>query len=129
MEFDIIIVDDNDVDLMLLNRVVDKVFPNHTIKPYLSGLSALDEIFENSSLKNRIIVLLDINMPEYSGWDFLEMIEGKILEKQVKICIVTSSVNISDKKRAQNFKNVIALLEKPITLKDLENLKNTLQWD
>jgi CheY-like chemotaxis protein len=127
MEFEIIIVDDKDIDLMLLNRIVKKVFPHHTAKEYLSGTTALEHIYEDPSMRKLILVLLDINMPEFSGWEFLDVLANNPIDKQVKVCIVTSSVNISDKRKAEKYPNIIGFLEKPITVGDLENLKKEIE--
>lgn len=98
MNFDILIIDDKDIDMMLLSRVVKKVFKEHQPVEFTSGITALEEIHNSNSLKDKVIVLLDINMPEFSGWDFLEMLSKNPPKRTVHVCIVTSSVNISDKK-------------------------------
>lgn len=122
MEFDILIVDDKDIDLMLLSRVVKKVFKDYKPLEFMSGIEALKAINEDSSLKQTVIVLLDINMPDFSGWDFLEMLNKSKPTRTVHVCIVTSSVNMSDKKLAQNYPQVFDFLEKPVSLTSMENL-------
>ncbi|UJP64529.1 response regulator [Mongoliitalea daihaiensis] len=122
MNFDILIVDDRDIDLMLLSRIVKKVFKDYQPWEYMSGIDALKEIHESTQLKDTILVLLDINMPSFSGWDFLEMLNENLPARTVHVCIVTSSVNISDKKLAEKYPQVFNFLEKPVTLQDMEQL-------
>jgi len=122
MNFDILIIDDKDIDMMLLSRVVKKVFKEYQPVEFTSGITALEEIHNSNSLKNKVIVLLDINMPEFSGWDFLEMLSKNPPKRTVHVCIVTSSVNISDKKLAEKYPQVFDFLEKPVSLVNLEHL-------
>lgn len=122
MNFDILIIDDKDIDMMLLSRVVKKVFKEYQPVEFTSGITALEEIHNSNSLKDKVIVLLDINMPEFSGWDFLEMLSKNPPKRTVHVCIVTSSVNISDKKLAEKYPQVFDFLEKPVSLVNLEHL-------
>ena len=122
MNFDILIIDDKDIDMMLLSRVVKKVFKEYQPVEFTSGITGLEEIHNSNSLKDKVIVLLDINMPEFSGWDFLEMLSKNPPKRTVHVCIVTSSVNISDKKLAEKYPQVFDFLEKPVSLVNLEHL-------
>jgi CheY-like chemotaxis protein len=63
-------------------------------------------------------------MPLISGWGFLELFEAinPLLEKQIDVIILTSSVNPADKERASNYKCVKGFFNKPFTeamLKDI----------
>src|SRR5690606_23364726 len=63
------------------------------------------------------IILLDLNMPVVDGWDFLDdfaKFKGN-LSKEVKIFIVTSSVDEKDKLRSQLFPFVKGFISKPLT--------------
>jgi CheY-like chemotaxis protein len=63
------------------------------------------------------IILLDLNMPIMSGWEFLERFEelDEIIKKQVKIYILSSSVDPRDKERAGKNKDVEDYIVKPLT--------------
>ncbi|MGY6522929.1 MAG: response regulator [Mongoliitalea sp.] len=122
MNFDILIIDDKDIDMMLLSRVVKKAFKDYNPLEFMSGIKALEEIHSSTSMKDKVIVLLDINMPDFSGWDFLEMLSKNPPTRSVHVCIVTSSVNISDKKLAEKYPQVFDFIEKPVSLANLQNL-------
>ena len=65
------------------------------------------------------VLLLDINMPAWSGWDFLdnfEKLDDKI-KQQIKIYILSSSIDANDKQRARENKNVVDYIEKPLSEK------------
>lgn len=63
------------------------------------------------------IILLDLNMPEFDGWDFLDQFATihAALEKLPAIYIVTSSVDEKDKMRAQTYSYVKGFISKPLT--------------
>ena len=70
------------------------------------------------------VILLDIYMPFFDGWSFLEEY-SKIkdqLAKNIKICIISSSSDIQDVTRANSFSEVSIYLQKPISLEDLQQV-------
>jgi response regulator RpfG family c-di-GMP phosphodiesterase len=74
---------------------------------------------EYADTTNPTVLLLDINMPMWSGWDFLdnfEKLDDKI-KKQFKIYLLSSSIDVNDKHRARENKNVLDYIEKPLSEK------------
>jgi len=68
-------------------------------------------------------------MPIWSGWDFLdnfEMLDEKI-KRQIKIYIISSSIDTSDKQRARENKNVVDYIEKPLSEKMVSSMLEQ-QW-
>jgi CheY-like chemotaxis protein len=68
------------------------------------------------------LILLDLNMPVWSGWDFLEAIEDIHFEKPLLIYILTSSISEEDKRKAQQYSLGKQYLVKPITREQLEDV-------
>jgi len=74
---------------------------------------------EYADTTNPTVLLLDINMPMWSGWDFLdnfEKLDDKIKE-QFKVYLLSSSIDVNDKDRARENKNVMDYIEKPLSEK------------
>lgn len=71
------------------------------------------------------VLFLDINMPVWSGWDFLDNFEklDEKIKKQFKIYMLSSSIDPNDKKRAMDNKNVIDYIEKPISIEIISRIK------
>ncbi|WP_268035867.1 response regulator [Algoriphagus sp. PAP.12] len=78
-----------------------------------------EEIFKHISKPNegKSVILLDLSMPVYSGWHFLN--KFKELDSKYKnsfnIYIMSSSIDPTDQKRVEEFEEVMGFLPKPIT--------------
>ena len=68
------------------------------------------------------LILLDINMPELSGWDFLDLYKMKnhIDGNSARIFMVTTSIDPKDKERAASYKEITEFMSKPVTLEVLK---------
>ncbi|MDL5048944.1 response regulator [Oscillatoria amoena NRMC-F 0135] len=72
------------------------------------------------------IVLLDINMPTMTGWEFLDEYDhlDASVKNSLKVYILSSSVDERDKERAAQNKNVVDYLIKPLTADVVGKLLN-----
>jgi CheY-like chemotaxis protein len=75
------------------------------------ALQHLDEVAEN---REKILVLLDLNMPGMNGWEFLENCRSKPYAEKLHVVVVTSSSFTDDKQRSGNFDQVKAYYSKPL---------------
>src|SRR5215210_5931827 len=98
-----IIVDNDPVNNLLCTLTIKDVADEIEIKTFNFPVTAFEYLAtEYLNTKNFTVLLLDINMPFWSGWDFLdnfEMLEDEI-KRQIKIYIISSSIDTSDKHRA-----------------------------
>ena len=69
---------------------------------------------DSQSLPDYIFV--DLYMPMFDGWDFLNRFESmyKSFKKNIKVYIVTSSINPSDIDRSKHYPFVTTFISKPI---------------
>lgn len=118
----VLIVDDDPVILMIHRLKVKKSGLDAEPMEFLNGKPALDYLLEHRSQGHNFLVLLDINMPEMNGWEFLEALKENQICTKVDVAIVTSSVNHEDKAKAQNYERVFSYLTKPLKASDLESL-------
>jgi CheY-like chemotaxis protein len=58
-------------------------------------------------------MLLDINMPHYSGWELLE--KHAPLNKSIPIVMLTTSLDPRDQSRAKENKLLLGFYTKPLT--------------
>lgn len=121
-----LLVDDDSICNALSEMLLKKKFREYSeIAAFTSpvdGLAFFKQVLADESY-NKVLVLLDINMPVMTGWEFLEDY-AKLPESNVHvdIFILTSSVSDSDKDKARNNPNVKDFITKPITLSVVEKL-------
>lgn len=77
---------------------------------------------EQMSRDNYDLILLDINMPQIDGWEFIEKCRSINVEKP--ICIITSSVDSRDKDKAKQYSEVKEFIVKPLTPQQALILRN-----
>ena len=114
-----ILVDDSNINNVLCTFGIKRVFPEMDVKSFLNPETALEYIEEEYSDKGHnisTILLLDINMPEMSGWEFLEVFKNfsDHLHSQFSIYILTSSVSQIDKTTSEQTPFVSGFLSKPL---------------
>lgn len=70
------------------------------------------------------LILLDLDMPEISGWDFLDIFEifKQYFAKKISIVILTSSVDYRDKDRIAMYESVKGFYSKPFTQEAMQDM-------
>ena len=107
-------------------------FCNNIIEAY-NGIEAIDffkklESGEISMESFPEIIFLDINMPMMDGWEFLETFKSDFAHfaEKTKIFILSSSISPTDTERAENEKNIVAFLAKPLNAENLKKVSSLL---
>lgn len=69
------------------------------------------------------LILLDINMPEMSGWEFAASYEALPQDIQKsKIVILTSSINPRDREKAETNQVIHGFFSKPLTIASVQEI-------
>ena len=115
-----IIIDNDPVNNFLCSLTIRDVQDDVEIQTFnfpVKGFKYLAKEYVNTT--NLTVLLLDINMPIWSGWDFLDNFEklDDEIKKQIKIFILSSSIDANDKQRASKNRNVVDYIEKPLSEK------------
>jgi len=110
-----ILIDDSKIDLLILERLLRTNFPQSNITKFNRTDLAFQFINDYTATKDAFF-FLDINMPLYNGFDFLDLINGKSIEvrNNFKIYMITSSLNATDIARCKSYSNVLDVINKPI---------------
>ena len=116
------IIDDDEIFTYLAKTKLKMDTGFDSVKSFSYADEALEElkrcILEGIRLPS--IILLDINMPRMSGWEFLENIKKlNINLDSTKIFVISSSSSYSDQKKAEEYPKVGYLI-KPLTNKTIE---------
>jgi len=112
------IIDDDELFLKLGKMYLEMGTCTSSVTLFNDATEALKAI-ENmeESLDQRYVVFLDLNMPILNGFGFLEALEKKpkLLQKNIQIYVLTSSINHDDIERIKQYKSVTEYLNKPMT--------------
>ena len=119
----VMLIDDDDMNNAISTLIIKKVDPQIDIQQFTDsrkGLSYLAEEYRNSPLPT--LLLLDINMPVLNGWDVLQQLESypSDIKSFLKIYMLSSSVNPTDRRRAAGLPLVSGFLERPLTTDNLQ---------
>lgn len=118
------IIDDDSIYRMMAELIIKKVDANLLIEHCENGEVAIEKLSAIKNTNDKIIILLDINMPMLDGWNFLEDIENGIFFELNKplIFIVSSSADESDLIKSQQYSNVKGFLQKPLKSQNIIDL-------
>lgn len=114
----ILLVDDDPIFLTLAELAIKKEQTSIEIFKAMNGEEAI-EFLKNQSVD---IIFLDLNMPVMNGWEFLDAFP-QLEDRGDQIYILTSSIDPSDQRKADENPFVTSMLEKPL---DREKIANTL---
>lgn len=99
-EVTILLIDDDDVDVMGVNRALKKLkILNPTIRAH-DGVEGLAIIRDTNALSKPYIVLLDINMPRMDGLEMLSELRNDPLISNSIVFVLTTSKADEDKAKA-----------------------------
>lgn len=110
----ILLVEDDEVDVMNVRRAFQK---NHITNPLFvatNGVDALEQLRGGKIPRDRRIVLLDLNMPQMNGIEFLREIRQDPELNLMPVVVLTTSNDERDRIEAYNL-NVAGYLLKPVT--------------
>jgi two-component SAPR family response regulator len=122
-----IIVDDDATNNILCRYTIKKAAPESDIQSFefpAEALKYINSAYANTVVQTSTILFLDINMPEINGWDFLDEFADmdEQIHDQFTIYLLSSSIDPSDKQRAESNKFVTGFLSKPLAYPDVSKL-------
>jgi CheY-like chemotaxis protein len=120
------LVDDDEVYQFIIRKELELTRMVNSVITFNDGLQMLEFCKANASKPDLIpeVILLDINMPLMTGWEFLQELEKiqSINKKKIHILIVSSSIDKRDIKKADLHELVSGYLIKPVDRQQLSDL-------
>lgn len=90
----ILLIEDDMIEVMKLNRTISKLELAHNIVEANNGEEALKILQKKDELPD--IILLDLNMPKLNGIEFLNILKKDDVLKYIPTIILTTSNNQKD---------------------------------
>jgi CheY-like chemotaxis protein len=120
----ILLIEDDVLDQMAVQRVLDKKDILYRLKIAKNGEEALLLLAQNGNdifTGHPDIILLDLSMPKRDGFEFLTTLKGIDALKDIKVFVLTTSDEKDDKERAMSF-NISGYITKPLKLESPSTL-------
>lgn len=122
----VLLIDDNDIDLKINSKVIKLSDFFDEIILCQSGEEGIEYINKNLDNPDLLpdFILLDIQMPEMDGFEFLEIYKHfpKAFLERCRLAILSSTLDFGDIKKAEANPLVIKLLKKPLYPNELKEL-------
>ncbi|KYG82270.1 response regulator [Roseivirga echinicomitans] len=117
-----ITVDDDPINQFLSKVIITKNVNNAEVITFGNVQDAISYITKEGIGFQKIILLLDINMPQFDGWDFLDQFDELNVELKQKfdIYLLSSSTDKADLNKAKFYPFVIDFIAKPLTSNSLD---------
>ncbi len=112
---DILLIEDDTIEVMKLERTLSKVELKHTVVKAANGEEALKILKSGNKIPD--IVILDLNMPRMSGIEFLEIVKNDSVLQYLPIIILTTSENRVDLLRCYQL-GIAGYIIKPLKYED-----------
>lgn len=121
----ILLVEDDEVDVMNVQRAFKKNNIGNPLWTAGNGLDALEMLRGDEIPRHRRLVLLDLNMPKMNGIEFLREVRKDPELSTTPVVVLTTSDDERDRVEAYKL-NVAGYILKPVTLTNFVEAMATL---
>jgi len=114
----LILIDDDELYPQMAHIMLEEYSPVKEVISSMDGKATLDYLIENKENDENLpdYIFLDLTMPEYDGWDFLNGYKKvyNSFKKAIRIYIVSSSIDPNDLERSKKYSFVDSFIIKPL---------------
>lgn len=127
----LLLIEDNDITILITKKMVEKTGMVDNVVITKNGKDGYDYLMYCLEGEHRFpeVILLDIMMPVWDGWTFLEKTKEAGLLKKLNIYLYTSSVSDEDKYEARSFGLQDRYLTKPLEIDIVKRIVSQVDKD
>jgi CheY-like chemotaxis protein len=126
---ELVVIDDDPINNFICKKMIEEISCDFKIRSFesaeegLAYLSSLDE----SSNEYPTHIMLDLNMPQYNGWQFLSDYQKLNLHQthQASLYVVSSTILRDEIEKVKQLSFVTDFISKPLTVYKLKQLVET----
>jgi CheY-like chemotaxis protein len=122
------VVEDDRITAVITKVIVKKELCFRAVQTFSNGQQAFDQLKVAVQKGGNVpdLILLDLNMPIMDGWEFLDAFSTLALAQQVRVFILTSSIQPEDAKKATHYKEVRGYFSKPLGKDNVQRMQALL---
>ncbi|WP_158557078.1 response regulator [Mucilaginibacter conchicola] len=126
----LVIIDDDPFFHFIIKKLMNRHTSSTTVTYSWDVMSVIDFLRNNYNdpLKLPDFIFVDLNMPVFSGWDFMKLYNDlhKIIYKTIKIYVVSSSIDPNNMRKALSYPFISNYIIKPISSEKIEEILTSL---
>lgn len=112
------LIDDSAFDLFIYEKLLIKSGITNSVKTFNSARDALKYLTSHAESLPDIIILLDLQMPDMNGFEFIDEFDQlpEPLRQKIRIFMLSSTIDTRDIEKAKASQHIIDLLPKPLEI-------------
>ena len=124
------VIDDDPLVLFLAEKIIGSHPDYDQVRNFgdaPAALRALNEaVAENANIPD--VILLDLNMNEMNGWEFIEEMQKIVGLHNVRVFVLTSSIDMADMNKSRTYNEIVDYVSKPLTIEKLDCVAELLNF-
>jgi CheY-like chemotaxis protein len=112
------LIDDSAFDLFIYEKLLIKSGITNSVKTFNSARDALKHLIAKAEELPDTIILLDLQMPDMNGFEFIDefdQLPGDLRSK-IRIFMLSSTIDTRDIEKAKASTHILDLLPKPLEI-------------
>lgn len=122
----ILLIEDDELDIISVQRSLKKIDRHYILQTAYNGIEALRLLKEATISTIPDVILLDINMPKMNGIEFLKILRSDATFKDLKVFIMTTSSEGSDRGMAEEL-GISGYILKPLSYTDNSKRSDSME--